>query len=287
MDLGAAARRLRRRYWPLLLASVALPLGAAGADAAREPRTYTATARVLASPEEPASAAGSAALVNQVAAFATSRDVIAQALVEAGSARTAERVVGDVSVTGVGTSAMADLAYTDRDPQVAAAISAALAGAVVQQLNQYRQGGLPEAIEDLDRQIATLTAERGERAQAARARPWDRVARDRLAQTEQRLGELLAARDRVVEDLAGVAVSSVLALPTAPAAPDPRRLPARVPLAGFAGLTLGVSVMVLGEARRARGGSARRRGPARSVAGSEAGRGPASDLGAEPRERLQ
>jgi len=250
--LHGPARRLLRRYWPLLLASLALPVGASAADALREPRTYTATARVLASPEPPASTAASEALVDQVAAFATSRDVIAQALEEAGSARDVGRVADDVSVTGVSTSAVADLAYTDRDPQDAAQVAAALASAVVRQLNEYREGGLPEAIEELDRQIAELTAERDERAQTATERSWDRVAQDQLAQSERRLADLLAARARVAEELAGVATASVLTLPTTPTTPDPRGLPARLGLAGLAGLALGVSLVTLGEARRAR-----------------------------------
>ncbi|MBX6722813.1 MAG: hypothetical protein IRY92_06225, partial [Dactylosporangium sp.] len=86
----------------------------------------------------------------------------------------------------------------------------------------------------------------------ATERSWDRVAQDQLAASERRLADLLAARARVAEQLAGVPTGSVLALPTAPTTPDPRGLPARLGLTGLAGLALGVSLVTLGEARRTR-----------------------------------
>ena len=71
MEVNEVAGRLLRRYWLVLLLSVALPTIAMAAFVQKQHATYTAHARILASAETPRAQAEAAALVSQVQALAT------------------------------------------------------------------------------------------------------------------------------------------------------------------------------------------------------------------------
>ncbi|MDQ1691319.1 MAG: hypothetical protein QOD87_1427, partial [Pseudonocardiales bacterium] len=105
MEIDEVIARLTRRYWPVLLVAILAPIVTVGMLVSRQPKVYTAQARVAVSAEVPKSAAEASGLVSQVAALATSRDLVSRALSTAGvTTRDADAVAtNDVAVTGNGT----------------------------------------------------------------------------------------------------------------------------------------------------------------------------------------
>src|SRR5258706_5437262 len=156
MEVDELTLRLLRRYWLILVAAIVVPVGLAAAYVTYQPSTYTAHTRIIASAQTPRAQAEAAALASQVNAIATSRDLVAKALTGAGIARDPDAVAASVTVTGLGSSALVDLAYTDRSAAMAQQVTSALATAVVEQLDAIAEGGLPGVIQNLDNQLTDL-----------------------------------------------------------------------------------------------------------------------------------
>ena len=250
MEVNEVAGRLLRRYWLVLLLSVALPTIAMAAFVQKQHATYTAHARILASAETPRAQAEAAALVSQVQALATSQDLIATALSDVKVSRRADKVADDVTVSGLGSSAVVDLAYTDRDPGTARRVTGALAKAVTKKLDDVRIGGLPEVLKSVDDQLADLAAKRAPIAAEAQANPKDPVAQNRLAGIDRLISDLSADRNRLSEDAAGVGHTSVLTAPLTPDQADPKGLPAKLAIAAIVGLALGLILAGVNETVR-------------------------------------
>src|SRR6185436_7557108 len=153
MDVNEVAARLIRRYWAVLLIAVAVPMVGIGIFVVRQPPVYTAHARIIAGATIPRAQAKAVGVVSQVQAIATSLDVVSQALGDARVDRGAGSVATRVVATGLGSSAVVDLAYSDRDPAVAQRVTSSLAGLVVKQLDALRIGGLPDVLRDVDNQL--------------------------------------------------------------------------------------------------------------------------------------
>ncbi|HEX2772454.1 MAG TPA: hypothetical protein VHN18_08510, partial [Micromonosporaceae bacterium] len=250
MEVNEVAVRILRRYWPLLLVTVLLPVAVVAGFVALQSPTYTAHARILAAVETPRAQAEASAVVSQVHALATSRDVVVEALADARISVNAEKVVERVEVTGLGTSAVVDLAYTDRNPERARLITAVLSEAVVKQLDSVRIGGLPNVLEEIDKQLTDLAEKRAPIAAVAQANPRDLVAQSRLAGIDRLISDLSGDRNRLAEDAAAAGHSSIVATPTEPVAPDSKGLLAKLAVALLLGLALGLVAVGINETLR-------------------------------------
>jgi len=161
--------RLLRRYGLALALAIAIPAIVLALYVRDQPATYTAHARIVAAEATPRAQAEANAVVSQVLALATSRDVIAQALDSAHLNLDPDKVAKAVKATGLGSSALVDLAYTDQSPQTAQQVTKALAAGVVGRLDAVRIGGLPEVLADVDKQLTDLATKRAPIAADAQA----------------------------------------------------------------------------------------------------------------------
>lgn len=250
MDVNEVATRLLRRYWLVLLVAVAVPALATGAYVLRQPPTYTAHGRIVASATIPRAQAEAAAVVSQVQALATSRDVVAKALTDGGLNRSADTVVKAVTVTGLGTSAVVDIGYTDRDRAMAQQVDAAVVTAVAKQLDAARIGGLPDVLRDIDNQLTDLATKRAPIAAEAAANVHDLVAQNRLAGIDRLISDLSGDRNRLAEEAAAAGHATVLASPALPPSADPKGLVAKLGVAVILGLALGLVLVGFNETVR-------------------------------------
>lgn len=244
MEVNEVASRLLRRYWAVLVLAILVPVLAVGAFVLRTPATYTAHARIVAAQTIPVSTAAAAAVVSQVQAIATSRDVVAEALSTAHLDRSADAVVAAVTVTGLGGSALVDLAYTDHNPDLAQQVTAALATTVTARLDSVRIGGLPDVLKDVDNQLTDLATKRAPIAAAAQANPKDPVAQNKLAGIDRLISDLSGDRNRLAEEAAAAGHASLVDAPAKPADSDPRGLGAKLAVAVILGLL--VALMIIG-----------------------------------------
>ena len=238
MEVTELTTRLVRRYWLVLVVAVVVPVLAVGAYTVRHQRTYTAHARIVAADTMPKSTAEAAGVVSQVQALITSRDVVAGALSEAHLPRNADQVAKAITVRGLGSSALVDLAYRDRDPAMAQKVTAALANTAAAKLDAVRIGGLPEVLASVDNQLTDLATKRAPIAADAQANPRDPVAQNRLAGIDRLISDLSADRDRLAEDAASAGHATVVANPVRPVHADTRNLPAKLSVAALLGLAV-------------------------------------------------
>jgi len=242
--------RLLRRYGLVLALAIAIPAVALAVYVRHQPATYTAHARIVAAETTPRAQAEANAVVSQVLALATSRDVIAQALDAAHLNLDPDKVAKAVKATGLGSSALVDLAYTDPRAQTAQQVTKALATAVVVRLDAVRIGGLPEVLADVDKQLTDLATKRAPIAADAQANPKDPVAQNRLAGIDRLISDLSGDRNRLSEEAAAAGHSTIVANPLLPTKADPRGLGAKVGVAGLAGLLIGLLLIGLNETMR-------------------------------------
>jgi capsular polysaccharide biosynthesis protein len=242
--------RLLRRYGLALALAIAIPAIALALYVRNQPATYTAHARIVAAEATPRAQAEANAVVSQVLALATSRDVIAQALDSAHLNLDPDTVARNVKATGLGSSALVDLAYTDPSPQAAQQVTRALAVAVVGRLDAVRIGGLPEVLADVDKQLTDLATKRAPIAADAQANPKDPVLQNRLAGIDRLINDLSGDRNRLSEEASAAGHATIVADPQVPAKADPRGLPAKVGVAGVAGLLVGLLIIGLIETMR-------------------------------------
>jgi uncharacterized protein involved in exopolysaccharide biosynthesis len=252
VDVNHLTARLLRRYWIVLLAAVAVSVAAAGGLVLTQDPSYTAHARIAATASTPRAQAEAAAVASQVRAIATSRDVIVAALEEAKLKRDPDKIVDQdkIVVTGLGSSGLVDLAYTDADPEVAQKLTAALARLVTTKLDAIRIGGLPDVLKDVDNQLTELATKRAAIAAEAQANPRDPVAQNRLAGIDRLISDLSGDRNRLSEDAAAAGHATVVETPTKPSRPDPRGLPFKLGIALILGLTIAMIVIGANETVR-------------------------------------
>ncbi|MDQ1738006.1 MAG: hypothetical protein QOH56_4257 [Pseudonocardiales bacterium] len=259
MEIDEVIARLTRRYWPVLLVAILAPIVTVGMLVSRQPKVYTAQARVAVSAEVPKSAAEASGLVSQVAALATSRDLVSRALSTAGvTTRDADAVAtNDVAVTGNGTSAVVTIAVTDRDAAASARLAAALADEVNTAFNDSRIGNLPSVIAGVDRQLTDLATRRAPIAAAlsrsAAGRTPDPklpLLQSQLAGVDTLIADLSSDRNRLSEQLAAAGNASVVATPQTPNQPNSNGMVPKVALSGILGLVLGLIISAVAETVR-------------------------------------
>ena len=140
MEIDEVAARILRRYWRVLLIAVLVPVALVAFYYVGRPPMYTADARLVATDTMPKSAAEADAVVSEARAFATSRNVVADAIGDAHVDRDAGAVLPRVSVSGLGSSPIVELSVSDADADAAQLLAQALATRVVEQLGTSRAG---------------------------------------------------------------------------------------------------------------------------------------------------
>jgi capsular polysaccharide biosynthesis protein len=259
VEIDEVIARLTRRYWHVLLIAILAPLIAVGVLANRQPAHYTAQARVAVAADVPKSAAESAALVSQVHALATSRDVVARALSAAHIADRDAQAIADkeIAVTGNGTSAIVTVAVTDADPAAAQAIAANLADGVTSAFDESRIGNLPSVISDVDKQLNDLATRRAPVAAAVSKitshNPQDSrlpLLQSQLAGIDTLISDLSSDRNRLAEELAAAGNASVVSSPEQPTKADAKGVGQKMALGGLLGLIVGLIIAALAETVR-------------------------------------
>jgi uncharacterized protein involved in exopolysaccharide biosynthesis len=167
MELNEVGRRIFRRHWRLILLCLALSVAAVALFGLvlEHGHTYTASARLVLDTADPKSQSEATSIADTAKAIATSPAQVRAALVRAGiSDRSAAEIAKDhVSIHALGSSAVLQLSVSDRNRHVAAALTNALAGRVIEarlavsngQLQQVL-AGLQERIDGLNTKIAAL-----------------------------------------------------------------------------------------------------------------------------------
>lgn len=250
MEVNEVATRLLRRYWSVLLLAVLLPVVAMGVFVNRQHSTYTAHARILAATTTPRAQAEATALVSQVQAIATSRDLVAAALKDGNVSADPATIVKHVTVTGLGSSALVDLAYTDEQALRAQQITNVLAKAITTQLDTVRIGGLPDVLKNIDDQLTDLASKRAPLAAAVQANPHDLVAANRLSGMDRLISDLSGDRNRLAEEAAAAGHAAVVTAPIVPLDPDAKGLAAKLAIAALLGLALGLIIVGINEVMR-------------------------------------
>ena len=163
MELNEMGRRIFRRHWRLIALCVGLAMAAVllvglvgGAGA-----TYTASARLLLDTQDPKSRQEATAIADWAKGIATAPGQVGMAIAHAKikDRRAAEIANNHVSVRALGTSAVLQLLVSDRDRDVAAKLTNALAERVIQARVAYSNGQLQQAEESLQQRIEKLNSQ--------------------------------------------------------------------------------------------------------------------------------
>ncbi len=245
MEVTEVGVPLIKRYWLTLTIAVALPILLVALYVEHKPATYTAHVRLMAATSVPQAQAQADAVVSQVQAVATSRDVIVAALASTTWQRDPGTVIKALQVVGVGSSGVVDISYTDQAATGAQQIVSAIAGQVVQQLGDIHSG-LPNALDDLDALIADLQAERAAMQAAGSSGATAAAALARINRLVTDLGNDRTKLANLDATAAAPTVVDSAALPPA----DSKGLATRLAVAGLLGIALGLLVVGANETLR-------------------------------------
>lgn len=236
MEVTEVGVRLIKRYWLALTIAIAFPMLLVGLYVTHKPATYTAHVRLMAATSVPQAQAQADAVVSQVQAIATSRDVIVSALASTSWQRDPDEVIKGIQVAGVGSSGVVDISYTDRAATGAQQIVSAIAAKIVQRLADIHSG-LPNALDDIDALIADLQAERAT-IQAGTSNAGAAV----LASINRLITDLGNDRTKLANLDATAAAPDVVDSAALPPA-DSKGLATRLAVAGLLGLALGLLIV--------------------------------------------
>ena len=255
---------LRRRWWVLVLA-VVLAVGAALLAARGAEETYSASARLNFSFNDPVTGTASLGRTDLVELVSTQLEVLESSAVidPALAAADPEGTVMEVDATQVPGTAIVEVRAVTELPEDAAEVADAVAGTYVQQRDEVAQEAAAGRVQQIEDQAAPLRGELEQlRAQL----------REAEAEFEQRLEAEIAARAptalqnqvnqltdevlelnrqiREAEVLLRDATGGVQVLVSAvePEEPDPSGLSQTLVLAGLLGLVLGLGAVALLEA---------------------------------------
>ncbi|WP_214325141.1 Wzz/FepE/Etk N-terminal domain-containing protein [Nonomuraea sediminis] len=242
VELDEVAARLIRRYWPIILLCALLPMLAIGYYARSQPPTYTASATLVIASKVPQAAGEAAGVAGQAQAFATSPDVLRSAMQSAGVSRDLTELAKNVTLTGLGSSPLASLEVTDRDPDAAKALAAALAVQVTGQIDQSRVSGLRTVLHDVTQRISDLTSQLAKAQKAVLGAPKNADLIQKRDDIQRSLTDQKALRANVVDQAALAGQSRVVSWPARPPQADSQRLLQMLVVALVGGLVLGVMV---------------------------------------------
>jgi capsular polysaccharide biosynthesis protein len=261
MELNEALRRTVGQHRALLALCLLVGLGLAFVFAPHGTE-YSASARLVLDLPDPVARQQSQAYSDTAKAIATSPSQVKTALRRAHLHRgdPVEFAKKHVSVTGLGSSGVIQLAVTDRNPRAAAAIANALASLLIQTRLKVSDGQSEQVFADLDRRTANLsekisaaqdTVNRLSLRIAAGGSPALRAKRD----TAQRTLDFLVQQRSVLEServslLSATAERprpSIISVATPPTAPEPSHRTVYIVLGLLLGLIGGIGLAGLRE----------------------------------------
>ncbi|MFC6884046.1 MULTISPECIES: hypothetical protein [Actinomadura] len=252
MEIDEVAARVVRSYWGLLLVMTVLPLLLVGYVVSGQDPPEVAKTRIQASSKATDAAPGDAGVsivVSQVKAFATSRNLMDGVLRAQPGGPPPDKLAKAVSVTGLGTSTVVELAVKDADPRVARGLADALSAAVVKEINESNQGSITGQIAEIDRRVRELEKRLGPLSRRAGAVPNPDIgAANERERVQAELTDLRSSRS----DLRGQLSASGSASVVQPAVLAPKSDPAvmMAAIAGLVGLVAGILVAVVLETFR-------------------------------------
>ena len=247
MELNEAARRIFGTHLRLIAIWVIFGFVAAALLHAGNERTYTATTRLVLDTPDARDRSDSTAIADMAAAIATSPAEVRGALEDAHitTRDPVDLARHHVSVTALGSSAVLDLAVSDPNRRVAAAVANTLAARVIQTRLKVSSGQLQQVLTELDRRIGTLNRRIGDLdvkiASLGLTNPQARDAaqrqRDFLAQAR---GVLEAERVSLLSTDAQRPNPAIISQAPLPTHADSSRLLQDLVLGGLLGLVLGI-----------------------------------------------
>lgn len=266
MDLTEAARRVLIHHARIIIAFVLLGVVGGVAIATAEAPRYTASTRVVLDGRIPDAPEAVTAVADSARAIVTSRDFVEGALRDAGASRDPAVVVREsLRVQSLGSSGAVEIAVTDVDPSVAAAVANALARELIARwpeasgqttdviaVLQERIDALNEEIGLLDEEIARINLRLATEGVASdpilTARRDSRASeRDELAQLrlvlQTQMGSIL------VEQVSGTD-PRIIDQAVPPPEPNPNNVLPISALGALLGLMVGIGVASVIEAMR-------------------------------------
>ncbi len=231
-----------------LLAVVALGPGGTG--------QRVASARIQATSDTLGSDTEADSVLNRVRGIATSTDVVARAMHNAGLTGHAPAYVGahEITVTRLGSSGVVDITVTDRDANFAKALAGSLAKVVVNFMRGSGNGASDSLVKKLSEQEQSLQAERSRLVTAlAQAHGASTIAQysAQLSSLDQQLGDVSGTVQQLEVAAATASTAEVIStrLTSSPLATSSV---VRDILAGLGGLVAGLLVASLLEIARPR-----------------------------------
>lgn len=253
MDTDRVTGRAIFRHLQVIVLAVLLAVGIDYLMLGRQAASYTASARIAIATDTPKSSAEADGLTARARGLATSQSLLAAAAASAHLDRDPSQLAGKVSLQGLGSSPLATLSITDRDPAAATALTAAAAQLVVKAINNASLGGLPTVLTQMDSQLNALTTQRAAvAAQLVGKQPGP----DQLqllseqAGLDQELQDLAAQRSRLVVAAAAGPRADVIDSPHGLAAKDRTHVVSDLVLAAIVGLLGGLVISGLLETLR-------------------------------------
>jgi capsular polysaccharide biosynthesis protein len=233
VELNDAARRILGQHSWLILAFVVLGVAAAALMHRGDVATYTASTRLVLDTKDPESRAESAAIADTAKAIATSPAQIRDALVRANvRGRDPIEVAEDVSVRGLGSSGILQLAVSDRNPNVAARVSNALARGLIETRLTVTSGEIQRVLMNLDRRINQLTRkvfEADAEIDALSVELANAVDPERANRLRARANEIARARDSLAQQRGVLESERVSLLSTDALRPRPSIISQAIP----------------------------------------------------------
>jgi capsular polysaccharide biosynthesis protein len=192
------------------------------------------------------------ALVDTVHGIVTSPSQVAAALEKLGLSRNANNIANDrVEVRSVGISGVLILSVSDSDPDVAAALSNALAEQFLASRREPLIEPLQERLRQFDEELTAVEEEIDtiEAAAQQQGAPIDTL-RLRLDEAARRRSDIRTQRQQLSQTLAVLPKPTVIDPATAPRNPEPVRLAANLVVAGLLALIIAVAIAAVLETLR-------------------------------------
>ncbi|HET6875927.1 MAG TPA: hypothetical protein VFH38_00205 [Jatrophihabitans sp.] len=245
----------------LLAIFVIVPLALVAALTARGTENYVATSRIQATSDTLGSDTEADSVLNHVRGIATSTDTVRRALSDAGVSGRNPVYVADheIALSRLGSSAVVDIAVTDRSAADARALADALAREVVRVLQGVGSTSSDALLARMHRAEKALLEQRGALVLSlGEARTPSQTANlsAQLSSLDQQLSDLSGAVQQLEVSIATNSSAAVIS-PAGAAKPASSGLTLRLVLAGIGGLVAGLLVAALLEILRPRLADAR------------------------------
>ena len=254
MDLNEAVQRILRRHWFLLVLMTAIGVSVPAALIRMEDPSYLATARIVIGAADTNDGQQATALADTALALATSQEVVARALEQAGVQANPATVVEQVQVEPVGTSGVLEFSVVDPDARMSAAIVNAVATEIVRMRDEAIVAPTREVLAQTDAQIAALNTRIGEIERAADSAVAGYGSVEALAlqhaQAMEQQSALENQRQALLEALTAAVRPRVVDTSATAGVLVPAALTTRLAVGGLLGLVLGVALAATWESLR-------------------------------------